>query len=67
MYPVLFEFGPLKVYTWGLMVGIGILMGLWVVLWKAREAGIDTDKVVNLPNDATLETQSRRSLKTGVC
>ena len=38
MYPVLFEFGPLKVYTWGLMVGIGILMGLWVVLWKAREA-----------------------------
>jgi len=48
MYPVLFEFGPLKVYTWGLMVGIGILMGLWVVLWKAREAGIDTDKVVNL-------------------
>lgn len=48
MHPVLLELGPLKVYSWGFMVGLGILVGLFVVLRRAPKVGIDPEKISTL-------------------
>ena len=36
MIPVLFEIGPLKVYSYGLMLGIGFLLGSYILSLELR-------------------------------
>ncbi len=40
--------GPITLYTWGLMVGIAFIVGLFVALREAKRKGIEADKIINL-------------------
>lgn len=40
--------GPARIYTWGLMVGIGFLVGLWLTLGEARRHRLPTDPILTL-------------------
>ncbi|MBT4139664.1 MAG: prolipoprotein diacylglyceryl transferase, partial [Candidatus Latescibacteria bacterium] len=31
MSPILFEFGPIRIATYGVMLAIGFLCGLWIL------------------------------------
>lgn len=47
MHPILFKIGPLTLYSWGLMVAIGFLIGLWLTVRAAKKAGWPQDKVLD--------------------
>lgn len=47
MYPVLFKIGPLTFYSWGLMVALGFLIGLWLTYRAAKKTGYPADKVLD--------------------
>ncbi len=48
MYPTLFQIGPFNVYTYGVLVATGVLVGLWYARHQARRLGLDPDRVWNL-------------------
>jgi phosphatidylglycerol:prolipoprotein diacylglycerol transferase len=48
MHPVLFQLGPVTIYTYGVLVATGVLVGLWLARRQASRAGLDPDKVWNL-------------------
>ena len=41
MIPVLFEIGPIKVYSYGLMLGLGFLIGSYILAGELRRRKID--------------------------
>jgi len=41
MIPILFEIGPLKVYSYGLMLGIGFLLGSYLLSLELRRKRLD--------------------------
>ena len=48
MHPVLLEFGPFTVYTYGVLVAVGFLVGLWYAHSHAARASLSPRKVWNL-------------------
>jgi phosphatidylglycerol:prolipoprotein diacylglycerol transferase len=48
MFPKLFDLGPITVYTYGLLLATAYLSGLQLALWRARRAGLDPNKVMDL-------------------
>lgn len=48
MHPVLFRAGPFTLYTYGLLVATGVLLGLWLARRQAGRAGLDPERVWNL-------------------
>lgn len=48
VHPILFQFGPLTVHTFGVLVGLGFVAGLWVAGRRARAAGLNPDVVQDL-------------------
>lgn len=48
MYPVLLSLGPFTIYTYGLMVAIGCLVGFLYIRREARREAFDTDKITSL-------------------
>ncbi|MBI1952615.1 MAG: prolipoprotein diacylglyceryl transferase [Candidatus Omnitrophica bacterium] len=48
MHPVLFQWGPLTLHSYGLMLAIGFLSALQLALRRARELSIDPAVVQNL-------------------
>jgi phosphatidylglycerol:prolipoprotein diacylglycerol transferase len=48
MHPILFELGPFTIYTYGVLVATGVLLGLWYARHQATRAGLNPDKVWNL-------------------
>ncbi len=40
--------GPITIYTWGLMVGIAFIVGLFLALKEAKRKGVEADKIINL-------------------
>lgn len=48
MYPRLLEFGPLTVYSYGVLLAAAYLLALWVTVKRARRAGLDGDRVLDL-------------------
>ena len=48
MFPKLFELGPITVYTYGLLLAAAYLAGLQLALVRARRAGLDPNKVMDL-------------------
>jgi phosphatidylglycerol:prolipoprotein diacylglycerol transferase len=48
MHPILFHVGPLTIYTYGVLVATGVLLGLWYARHEAPAAGLDPDRVWNL-------------------
>ncbi len=48
MFPVLFQIGSFSVPTYGLLIGLGFLVGLTVSVRLARRSGMDGERVTNL-------------------
>lgn len=48
MHPILFHAGPFTIYTYGVLVAAGVLLGLWYARRQAPRAGLDPDNVWNL-------------------
>ncbi|MCL6481645.1 MAG: prolipoprotein diacylglyceryl transferase [Firmicutes bacterium] len=48
MHPVLFQLGGVTLYTYGVLVALGVLVGLWLARRQAAAAGLEADRVWNL-------------------
>lgn len=48
MYPLLFELGPLSIYSYGVILGGSYFLALWYALQRARRAGLDGQRIVDL-------------------
>lgn len=48
MYPKLFSIGDFVQHTYGLLVAVAFLVGLWLAVRLARQDGLDTNRVFNL-------------------
>jgi len=49
MYPVLFQIGPLKLYSFGLMVVLAFLSGAWVTVKELRRKQLKPDNMDTYP------------------
>jgi phosphatidylglycerol:prolipoprotein diacylglycerol transferase len=45
MHPILFKIGPITIYTYGVMVAIGILVGSFILLKLAEKEGISKEDI----------------------
>lgn len=45
---VSFSLGPITIYTWGLLVGLGYLLGTYLAYRRAKSRGLDGDKILDL-------------------
>ena len=48
MHPILFELGPITIYSYGVLLAAAYLLGLWMAARRARKAGLDANKVLDL-------------------
>jgi len=48
MHPILFKIGPLTIYTYGVLVATGFLLGLGLAVCQARKEGIPSHKILDL-------------------
>ncbi len=48
MYPLLFELGPLNIYSYGVILGGSYFLALWYALQRARRAGLNEQRIVDL-------------------
>src|SRR5437868_3663917 len=48
MHPLLFQYGFLKLHTYGLLIVIGFLVGLFLIRREAVYEKIDPDKIVDI-------------------
>lgn len=48
MYPVLFKFGKIAVYTYGLFIAIGFLAGISIAKKEAERVGEDPQRIMDL-------------------
>ncbi len=48
MHPVLFHVGPVTIYTYGVLMAAGVLLGLLLAHRQAARAGLSPDRVWNL-------------------
>ena len=48
MHPVLFHIGRLTVYSYGFMIAVGIVAGLFLARHQAAREGIDPDKIIDI-------------------
>lgn len=48
MYPVLFEIGPITVYSFGLMLSLGFALAILVAFFNARRHGLDPWVIIDM-------------------
>jgi phosphatidylglycerol:prolipoprotein diacylglycerol transferase len=48
MHPILFQRGPITIYTYGVLVATGVLLALWYSRRQALAFGLDPDRVWNI-------------------
>jgi len=48
MHPVLFHIGRLTLYSYGFMIAVGIMVGLFLARQQAAHEGIDRDKIIDI-------------------
>ena len=48
MHPILFSLGPVTIYSYGVLLAAAYLIGLWMAVRRARAAGLDGDRVLDL-------------------
>jgi phosphatidylglycerol---prolipoprotein diacylglyceryl transferase len=48
MHPILFELGPFTVYSYGVLLASAYLLALYLTVRRARAAGLDGDRVLDL-------------------
>src|SRR6266704_1391113 len=48
MYPRLLEFGPITVYTYGVLLAAAYLLGLKLAMVRAKARGLDAARILDL-------------------
>ncbi len=58
MHPILFEIpriefldwvvGPIPIRLYGLMIGLGFIVGVYLAAWQAKKEGVSPDRVIDL-------------------
>ena len=48
MYPELFSIGPITIYSYGVLLALSYLLGLWLAMRRARQWGLDPNRVLDL-------------------
>jgi len=48
LYPVLFELGPVKIHSYGFMLAMAFLVGMWLAGRESRRLGEDPDRVTDV-------------------
>jgi len=48
MHPILLHFGAVTIYTYGVLVASGVVLGLWYARRQAPRAGLDPEKIWNM-------------------
>jgi phosphatidylglycerol:prolipoprotein diacylglycerol transferase len=48
MKPILFEIGPFRLHSFGLMVALGFLAGTWIATRRAKSVGIDPNAIQDI-------------------
>jgi phosphatidylglycerol:prolipoprotein diacylglycerol transferase len=48
VYPELFSVGPLNVYSYGVLLAVSYLLGLWLAMRRAKRWGLDSARVLDL-------------------
>ena len=48
MHPILIRLGPLTIHTYGFLIAVGFLVGIWLAVLQARKEGISSDRIVDL-------------------
>lgn len=42
------EIGPMTLHTYGVLLAVAFIVGLWVAAWQARRAGLDPGRITDL-------------------
>lgn len=48
MHSKLFQIGPLEIHSYGLMLAISFLIGIYLSMYRAKKQGIDQNKIIDL-------------------
>jgi phosphatidylglycerol:prolipoprotein diacylglycerol transferase len=48
VHPILFNAGPVTIYSYGVLLAAAYLAGLWLAVRRARAAGIDGNRIMDL-------------------
>ncbi len=48
MHPILLEAGPVTIYSYGVLLAAAYLLGLWLGVRRANQAGLDGNRVLDL-------------------
>jgi phosphatidylglycerol:prolipoprotein diacylglycerol transferase len=48
VHPILFELGPVTIYSYGVLLAAAYLLGLWMAARRAKAAGLDSNRVLDL-------------------
>ncbi|MCE5194629.1 MAG: prolipoprotein diacylglyceryl transferase [Nitrospiraceae bacterium] len=48
MFPILIKIGPVTIHTYGVLIAIGFLLGLYLTVRQAKKLGLSTDKIIDL-------------------
>ncbi len=48
MYPKILDLGPVTVHTYGLLLAVAFIAGIWLASRNARDKGLDPDSVWNM-------------------
>jgi phosphatidylglycerol:prolipoprotein diacylglycerol transferase len=48
MFPILFKFGPFKIYSYGVSVALAFMVGTYLITLEAQRKNINPEKILNL-------------------
>lgn len=48
MFPVLLKIGPISIFTYGFLIAVGFLAGIYIATKEAKRAGEDHEKIMDL-------------------
>jgi phosphatidylglycerol:prolipoprotein diacylglycerol transferase len=48
MYPKIADLGPITIHTYGVLLALAFIVGIWLTSRNARASGIDADQIWNL-------------------
>mgnify|MGYP006290846141 CR=1 FL=1 len=48
MHPILFKIGPLEIRSYGFMLALSFLLGIWLATRRAKKQGVDPNHILDL-------------------
>ncbi len=48
MHPILFQLGPITIFTYGACVALGFVLGTWLTIRRADQCGIPSQRLVDI-------------------